>query len=485
MVQLPEKRRLPITSLMAMAGLLGIAVLAIVISQQWTNEDSKAESKTAVIETAPYAGSIDAEVNQLSTRLSTRVSLDSGNEVSQQAEVQIQPQTSNQIEQKNFGGTIEGRVTSHGEPVRATLFCIGPDGRLSTAKTDANGIYRRADLEPGTWRVLFSLEPTGSFYKRIARLDPRDLKEGSVMQWDFEFYPDGTEVLGGRVVFENGQLAVGAEVLASHYEGPVRKLATTTDDQGKFEFAVPKGQTTAWSVRANYGVSRASLHRLTPPQEALEIRIPTLGKLSVRLIDFHTGESLKPRRLEWREPGSTYWERWSALSRLDALAPTRLELPIGQIELCATAHDSDYLVSEISKVLVQEGLSPSIDLVVKRGIQLSVVFVSEEGKQEFPPGGANGIPDLESQAPFENPDVIWKSPGEVLIRLLRPGTYEWKGDPAFSFDPPSIELGAALNPSVVIEWRVANEAALRAMLSRIEEFERMLKENPGAMPYSE
>lgn len=70
--------------------------------------------------------------------------------------------------------TISGRVASGGLPLTAfgSLSLVLPDGRIATnlaASSDAQGRYTVTDVPPGTWRVAYLTDFSGSYYAQIFR----------------------------------------------------------------------------------------------------------------------------------------------------------------------------------------------------------------------------------------------------------------------------------------------------------------------------
>jgi hypothetical protein len=299
--------------------------------------------------------------------------------------------------------------------------------------------------------------------------------------------------ISGRVVFEGGALPPDLRVYAYRIEpdGNRAEPATVGAD-GSFEVHAPYGVPHSLVASSRIPRNASSEPRVATPDESnVELRLPQIGRMCVRLLDAGTGDPISPRRSEHpgsmrvRRRGESKWEPATMVIDLDGRSC--LELPLGEYDLRVDLAREGYLP------VVLERISPTLDpdpkahnVRLERGVDVHVRLSGPAQAPGIPPGSRvvfllerSQLPSVEGpfspgdpranssyggdhgvQLRIDDDDVRSQTLGReefyfdgATLRGLRAGHYFVKGFPDdLEFVPSEFDLKGPGKTDLEIRW---------------------------------
>ncbi len=339
-------------------------------------------------------------------------------------------------------------------------------------------------LEHGTSRVP------------IAAIDVR-VQAGQTLEQDLTWPEDPPVKKGtikGRVVSAGGALPPDVSVYAYPIEpASNRTEPATLGTDGSFEVHVPVG--VSYQLRASTRIPRnaSSEPRVATADESdVELRLPQVGTLCVRLLDAVTGAPISPSHSEQygamriRRRSEPSWETRSMVIDLDGRSC--VELPLGEYDLGIQLAGEGYLPAVLEKVSpTLDAEAPAHELRLTRGIDVRVRLAGPADASGQPPGSRvvfllerSQLASVEGPLPPGDPRANQEYGGDHGVRLriddddvrsqsldgekywfdgatmrgLRAGHYSVKAFPDdLQFVPSEFEVKGPGRTDVVIAWR--------------------------------
>jgi hypothetical protein len=367
------------------------------------------------------------------------------------------------------GGVVRGSVRRNGRPWKGQVVLSAMDGSvIDRAATDSPGEFEFRKLRRGEYVVqLQGIEPVLPLHRAKVEVDL-----GQEVTHDFSWNEDRASMTG-VVVKVSGDVVEGAQVRAVNVEPTdLPPAMTKTDASGRFEIDLPASQ--AFQLTASLGASSVTQQGVVAGAKDLRLVLPQLGILDVRLLDADTHEPLRLRELalpyaiSWRSTAEPVYRTLGSPS-LDEQGRTRINLPVGSIDLCFSFLDAGYVRREIDGIPVGETNEELVVLLsrgIDRSIELapgSIPLAEQEGHilfllaedqldQVAGPFPLRGGPSNRSVSGINlwladpgllNQRLHFVEPGVDSLRGFTPGRYFLRSYPDdLVFEPTEIELRA-------------------------------------------
>lgn len=277
------------------------------------------------------------------------------------------------------GVTIRGQTRVDGQPTALEIHWSGERSGGSTRSND-RGDYLLRGLPPGEITLRPRLEHED---EDLPRAEDQSLvaTDGAELVVDLDL-DGGLQWIRGRVVDTVGAPVAGADVRALPSEGDVftsqngdewviEDARTRSRADGSFELAVPDLAGLVVDLTARSGPAATSVQGVRPGTDELELVLPALGPLELRVVDALRREPVQGFQLYWRtsEDG-----RFARVSR-QRFAPGPdgtfvAELPVGTLDLAVSARQLGYVPARREGVRVPGRPGAPVELVLEPGIEL-------------------------------------------------------------------------------------------------------------------
>jgi len=279
------------------------------------------------------------------------------------------------------GGAIEGLVLVDGAPASERVFWT--DGQRGYGRTTSNdlGEYRLDGVRSGPVSVGVAFE--GRTSERPLPVDEVWVEPGATVRHDVVVNRPSAPI-EGRVVDAAGAAVPGAFVEAyAELEDDDVWFEARADELGRFRLEVAPYPAVLYEVEASDGPRRASRTDVAPGTAGLELVLPEVGVVLLRLFDADTGAPPESFRLRWRREGAGAWARLNVQGQ-STLSPGpdgafRLELPVGGQELLVDARSGGYRVVPVDVEVAPERTA-RVDVPLERGVRLVLSFEGLDGE---------------------------------------------------------------------------------------------------------
>jgi hypothetical protein len=360
------------------------------------------------------------------------------------------------------GGAVEGRVRLDGEPAALRVFWSAEGGAGWTRAND-QGDYRIEGLPSGDVSLRARLDHEDEDVER-----PEDLlalvEEGKTVRADFELARTSAWIRG-RVLDARGEPVARAEVRATPSEEDAEWFGeeprTESEADGTFALAVPERSGLAFDVWAESGPRRAHASGVPVGDEHVELVLPALTTLSLRVVDALRREPVSGFQLYWRESDEGEFERLVQGGRRFAPGPDGTflaELPSLRLDLAVSARSQGYVYAS-RKGLDLFGPAPqTLTFELERGVELTLVLTLAEStagalaqlqRGRVALASEDQLADRERGGDFFQQEVRnaqalrFDTNNQAVIPALAPGRYRFLSPPkGFEFEPPEFELPA-------------------------------------------
>ncbi len=373
------------------------------------------------------------------------------------------------------GGTIRGTVRLDGEPESVRVFWEGTETNGWTRSND-RGDYRIPDAPAGEVSLRARLEDESDDLTR-----PEDtrvwVEEGGTVTADFELSSRGA-LLRGRVLDADGAPVAGAEIEAWPIDGDeeawgFEEIPTTESDaEGRFELVVPDQPGLALDLFARSGARRAVARAVRPGGAAVELVLPAVATLALRVVDALRREPVQGFQLYWRASDEGEFERLAQGGRRFSPGPDGTflaELPAGRLDLAIGARSQGFAPAQREGIELsparEGGAAAELALELELGAELELVL-------ELPPDGEarrhvqRGRVLLASaeqwagrerggefyQQEVKNPQTLRPDAnGVARMRAMPSGRYRFRGAPkGYAFRPAEFELPAVAHHRLTV-----------------------------------
>jgi hypothetical protein len=279
------------------------------------------------------------------------------------------------------GATITGRVLLDGEPAGRR---VAWSGERTGGWTRANdrGTYRISGVPHGEVRLGARLEEEDDEVER-----PEDVllfvEEGAALTCDLELAAHLARIRG-RVIDANGEPVAEADVVASLHLGIERtdeeywgdeEPRAESESDGSFELAVPDAAGLVFDVLAVEGPRRSEAVSVKVGERDLELVLPALATVAVRVVDALHHDPVQGFQLYWRDSDEGSFERLFQGGRSFASGPDGAfvaELPASRLDLVASARSRGYVPARRDGVNLRSGGAPPVEFELERGVQLEL-----------------------------------------------------------------------------------------------------------------
>jgi len=276
-----------------------------------------------------------------------------------------------------LGASIAGRVTLEGEPVALDLHWSEEDN-AGLARSNARGEFRLEGLVPGEVTLRARLPDEDEDEPR-----PEDrtvlVAAGETLELELALTRVGATI-EGRVLDAGGQSVPEAFVMAysaDDEEGELSTPSTQSARDGSFRLWLPPGVARPFNVMASEGPRRVERTDVAPGTRGLELVLPELGRVALRVEDARTREPVNGYTLYWRASDEGRYERFSARNPRLSAGPDGVylaELPLGRLDLVVCERARGYVPCFRDSVVVTRELGPEVRFALEAGVALELVL---------------------------------------------------------------------------------------------------------------
>ncbi len=283
------------------------------------------------------------------------------------------------------GGLLHGRVTLDGEPAPLRVYWTGALGSGWT-QADDRGEYLCRAVPCGELTVAARLEDEDDEYPRA---EDRQVwvEEGARVECDLAL-ASNLAVIAGIVRDELGSPVTGVEVQAAAQSDDDDFEYTASGDteaDGSFELRVASRPGVRYYLAAEDGPRRAFAEDVAPGTSGLELVLPALARLPLRVTDRLHGDPVQGFQLYWRDSEQGVFERLHQGARRFSPGPNGLfvaELPAGRLDLAVAARAQGYAPARLDSIELRPGdESRTIEVALERGVVLELAFELQPGAE--------------------------------------------------------------------------------------------------------
>jgi len=288
------------------------------------------------------------------------------------------------------GGTVAGSVLLDGEPAALSVVW-SCEGERGWTRADERGAYAITGIPAGTLHLGARLDG-GEQDGADGPERPGDLRlvveDGASLTADLELSTQDMHVRG-HVRDENGAPVAGAEVWALLPKGVQgRENHTTSAADGRFELAVPHAAGLPLALVAEQGPRQARVDGIRLGASGVELVLPALVSLPVRVLDASTGAPVQGFELYWREAGSGSFRQLVQGRASVAGGPDGVFmalLPAQHLDLVACARRLGYGPARRDGIDPRRASPEPVELELARGVDLELEL-------HVAPDVADGLP---------------------------------------------------------------------------------------------
>lgn len=373
------------------------------------------------------------------------------------------------------GGRVAGTIRLDGAPASALVHWEGSDGNGGWTRANDRGDYRIAGVPAGEVSLRPRLEGEDEDFAR-----PEDtsvwVEEDQEVTADFELGSRRT-FIRGRVIDAAGAPVAEAEVEAWPSDEDEWDLEeqprAECDAEGRFELAVPDLPGLVLDLSAHSGPRRASAHAVQANGPEVELVLPALSTLALRVVDALRHEPVQGFQLYWRDSAEGEFERLEQGGRRLSSGPDGTflaELPAGRLDLAVSARNQGFLPARrdgIELLPERDGQGPALEIELEVGVELELALplANSEALRQLQRGrvslaSAQQWAERERGGEFFQQEVHNAQTlrpdanGVVRLKAMPSGHYQFRGTPkGFVFRPAEFELPpvAALRLTIALE----------------------------------
>ncbi|HEX6885369.1 MAG TPA: carboxypeptidase regulatory-like domain-containing protein [Planctomycetota bacterium] len=277
------------------------------------------------------------------------------------------------------GVTIRGHTRVDGQPTALEVHWNGERSGGSTRSND-QGDYLLRGLPAGEITLRPRLEHED---EDLPRAEDQTLVAADGAELDVDLDLDGgLQWIRGRVVDTLGAPVAGADVRAWPSESEVvtiqngddwriEDLRTRSRADGGFELAVPDLAGLVLDLSARSGPAGTSVTGVRPGTDELELVLPALGPLELRVVDSLRREPVLGFQLYWRTSEDGRFARASRQRSSPGPDGTFVaELPMGTLDLAVSARQLGYVPARREGVRVPGRPGAPVELELEPGVEL-------------------------------------------------------------------------------------------------------------------
>ena len=374
------------------------------------------------------------------------------------------------------GSVVQGTVRMNGEPAAVELNWRGAAGSRGTTLANDRGAYRIVAVPPGELSITVRV-PGGGWPRDDEERDVLEIAPHSVVEHDIERFSEQA-LIQGRVR-EAGGRPLGDLDVTAWGEGPDGEGGggrTKTAPDGTFELAVTPLPGIAYTVFVRDGTREAWAEDVPAGTRGLELVLPEMGLLGLRVVDEAQREPVPRFQVFWRREGSPDYADLRMGRRELSPGPGGVflaELPLGPVDLLVGAPGEGYATIELRGLSVDRRDPPRVvEAVLPRGTRVELVFVPPEDSPGANPPRNLARAGMVLAAPGEIPETgtgdasalrailarrgrgIRPYGPRTTLTAVEPGRYRIEGVPEeFALEPMEIDVPATDQAVFEIHWR--------------------------------
>lgn len=360
------------------------------------------------------------------------------------------------------GGTVTGQVRLDGAPAPLRVFWESAEGNGWTRAND-RGDYRIVGVPSGELALRARLDEED---EDVPRAEDQEvwIEEATETVADFEL-SSRRALIRGRVLDTSGAPVADAEISAwpsvedDEWMGEQPEAECAAD--GSFALSVPDTPGLAFDLTAESGPRRARVREVRAGGPELELVLPALVPVSLRVVDALRHEPVLGFQIYWRDSDDGEFVRLAQGGRRFSPGPDGTflaELPAGRLDLVVAARQQGFVPARRDGVeLGPAGEPATLEFELDLGVELElaltpppsgdllrhlqrgrIVFIHDDQWADRKRGG-----DYYQQE-ARNPQTLRvDGNGVARLKAMPSGSYRFTGGPpGMVFRPARLEVPA-------------------------------------------
>lgn len=354
------------------------------------------------------------------------------------------------------GGIVEGLVSMEDKPASAVVWLRSETTSLE-GNTNDGGEFFFEHVPEGVYKVSANPEGTEDWGEEQDGLN-LIVAEGGKHRLELTIESGPIKPISGRVLSSEGKPVPFARLnaWANTNEGRFLNRQGKTAADGSFRLEVPDSGSALFQISAWDGTNGASVAKIAPGAEGVELRFPQQGKLRLRVTDARTGEPVTSFQIFLRDVAGKRNQSLSLTADANGVAETSFAL--GIFDLTVSAGQAGFRNMQISSIEISQQPSDPIRVEMLPGVKVNVRVVSADGASlpEAEDYWIQLLPATSAKPRFQfgNQGATLDASGRCAISGITPGKFRVNiNPPNILLEPTEITVEDRDSVDIELKWK--------------------------------